>query len=218
MGKEVGMRRITGLASLVVLAFVLVACGGESDNDEPTVAPTVPDVPTLAMETPPAKAATNPSPAAASPASVASPVASASGSPVASPVASPIVVVAVASPVASPVAATPIARTVWELDGTIILPGSPNEHYVIGSDGCVGLGEYAGVTTGQQVVVRDANGTILGLTTLADGGSASECIWTFEVEVPVSDFYTVSLPMLFERAYSDADLAVMDGRLQITLP
>jgi hypothetical protein len=68
------------------------------------------------------------------------------------------------------------------------------------------------------VVVKDATGEIMGLTTLADGGSASECIWTFAVEVPVSDFYTVSLPLLFERSYSDTDLAVLDGRLQITLP
>ena len=219
------MRRVAGLVSLLALAVVLVACGGDSSEDEPTVVPTVADMPTTAaIATAPAD--TGVSPAAASPATDASPTASPASTPVASPVASPLLGTPVASPVASPFAspvaspvmATPVARTVWQLEGTVFLPGSPNEHFVIGDDGCVGLGDYAGVSAGQQVVVRDSSGTIMGLTTLADGGSANECIWTFAVEVPVSDFYTVSLPLIYERAYSDADLAVMDGRLQITLP
>ncbi len=189
------MRRVGGLLALVLLAGVLVACGGGSDDDESTVVPTATES-TSIEETP--TTVTEP------------PASTTAASPVASPQA-----IAVASPVASPVA-TP--RTTWQLDGTVMLPGTENQNFVLGGDGCLGLGEYAGVGVGQQVVVKNAAGSIIGLTALESGGSTGQCVWTFEVEVPVSDFYTVSLPLTYERVYSDADLAVIDGRLQITLP
>lgn len=204
------MRRVGGLLSLVMLAVVLVACGGESKDDAPTVAP---GATTEASQT----EVTTPTVEVSATPDVASPVATPVASPVASPQATPIAS-PVATPMASPVAVVATPRTVWLLEGTVMLPGSENQDFVLSGDGCLGLGDYAGVGTGQQVVVRNTAGAIIGLATLASSGSTSQCIWTFEVEVPVSEFYTVSLPMLFERAYSDADIAILDGRLQITLP
>ena len=208
------------LLLLFALALVLVACGGDSNDDEPTTAPTATTgagqvEPTATTVEPPptlAELPTQPSPVA-SPIGSASPVASPVLSLPASPLATPM-----ASPMASPVAVVSTPRASWMLEGTVMLPGVENEDFVLGGDGCLGLGEYAGVGAGQQVVIRDASGAIVGLTNLTASGSSSQCVWTFEVEVPVSGFYTVSLPMLFERSYSDADIAILDGRLQITLP
>ena len=203
------MRRVGGLLALVLLAGVLVACGGESNDDESTVVSTV-TAETEVTETATTSVAPTVAPRAATP--VASPVAVVA-SPMASPQATPV-----GSPIASPVAVVVTPRTSWMLEGTVMLPGTENQNFVLGGDGCVGLGDYAGVGVGQQVVVKDATGAIIGLTTLEASGSSSQCVWTFTVDVPVSDFYTVSLPLKFERSYSDADLAVIDGRVQITLP
>lgn len=206
------MRRVGGLLALLLLAGVLVACGGESNEDESTTVPTATATTgTSVVEAPSATPEPSATPSAATP--VASPIAVLAASPIASPQATPI-----ASPVASPVAVIATPRTSWQLEGTVMLPGTENQDFVLSGDGCLGLGDYAGVGTGQQVVVKDAAGAIIGLTTLAASGSSSQCVWTFAVEVPVSDFYTVSMPLIFERSYSDADLAIIDGRLQITLP
>lgn len=213
------LRRPGGALVIVALAGLLVACGGES-NSESTQAPD----PTATVTTEPTSAAPVESAATEVPSSVASPVASPIVALAASPLASPVSALAsspVASPIVSPMAspvAGPVRRTTWVLEGTVMLPGKENEQFVISGDGCVGLGEYAGVEAGQQVVIKSATGSVIGITTLAASGNDIDCVWTFDAEVPVSDFYIVSLPLLFERVYSDADMALLDGQLQIELP
>jgi hypothetical protein len=225
---------------MIVLAGLLVACGGDDDNDEPTVEPTTDVTPTTEVQ-PTEESTTEVATPDASP--IASPVASPVIDTIASPVASPVVgaaaspvasPVVVASPGASPVAdASPVAGAlpVGEgatngegsmeghlLSGTVTLPGTINERYVISGDGCVGLGRYAGVEAGQQVVVKDESGTIVAVTTLAATDSQVDCSWTFEAEVPASDFYTVTLPLIAEHVFSAEDVARSNGELQLTLP
>jgi hypothetical protein len=151
---------------------------------------------------------------------------------VASPSASPVdTTIPGASPVAdaSPVAgALPVGEDATAndegaadsqlLSGTVTLPGTINERFVISGDGCVGLDRYSGVQAGQQVVVKDEHGTIVAVTTLAATDSQVGCSWTFEAEVPASDFYTVSLPLIAEHVFSSEDVARNDGQLQVTLP
>jgi hypothetical protein len=213
-----------GLGVVTVLAMLLVACGGDSGDDEPTVTTesTTEVVATIAEPT--TAAPTEPSTPAASPAA-ATPVDSGS-----TPVATPVMPVATpdnATPVASPVtdpagmAAVPDsndAAATQVLTGTVLLPGTANERFVIGDDGCIGLGEYAGLQAGQQVIVRNENGTVIGTANLAATGSAVICSWTFELEVPVSDYYEVSIPMRAEQVYAAGDVAASNGQVELTLP
>lgn len=104
------------------------------------------------------------------------------------------------------------------LSGTVLLPGTENERYVMSGDGCVGLGRYTGVQAGQQVVIKDEAGTIVGLTTLAATESQVACSWTFQVEVPTSTYYTVSLPLVAEVVVSDEDVVRTHGDVQVALP
>jgi hypothetical protein len=104
------------------------------------------------------------------------------------------------------------------LSGTVSLPGTINERFVIADDGCVGLGRYAGVQAGQQVVVRNEIGGIVGVAELEATGSAVVCTWTFEVEVAESSYYTVSIPMLSERVFSADDVTDSSGQIELLLP
>ncbi len=222
-GKGNGVRRLTGFGVLTVLALLLVACGGDSGDDEPTATaePTTEVVATIAEPTTPA--VTEPSTPVASPAA-ATPVDSGS-----TPIATPVLAVAtpdIATPVASPVtdpagmAAVPDSNdaATQTLTGTVLLPGTANERFVISDDGCIGLGEYAGLQAGQQVIVRNETGVVIGIANLAATGSAVVCSWTFEIEVPVSDYYEVSIPMRAEQVYAANDVAASDGQIELTLP
>lgn len=234
------MRRFATLFSMIVLAGLLVACGGDDDNDEPTVAPTAAVTPTTQIEPTEADAPNAATPVASPDASpVASPVVDVAASPVigvpsievASPIASPVdTAIPGASPVAdaSPVAgAPPVGEGVTDdeepaevrlLSGTVNLPGAVNERFVISGDGCVGLGRYAGVQAGQQVVIKDERGAIVAVTTLAATDSQVDCSWTFEAEVPVSDFYAVSLPLIAEHVFTGDDVSRTNGDVHLTLP
>jgi hypothetical protein len=74
------------------------------------------------------------------------------------------------------------------------------------------------VQAGQQVVIKDEAGTITGVTTLAATESETACSWTFEAEVPVASYYTVSLPLIAEIVVSDGDLDRLNGDVHISLP
>lgn len=229
---------------MIVLALVLVACGGDGEDDDvtATVAPTEAVVATEAEPTTPAAAETPEDlPAQASPEAAGTAMASAVE--IASPVAAGTPMVAPATPVTSLVDATPVGNAdatpapgsaavppvagaaengepgaMQVLRGTVTLPGTPNERFVIGDDGCIGLGSNAGLQAGQQVIVRDQAGTIIGLAQLAATGSNVVCSWSFEVEVPESAFYEVSIPMRAEQIYSQDDVAANNGEIELTLP
>jgi hypothetical protein len=183
-------------------------------------------VATIAEPTIPA--ATVPSTPVASPAA-ATPVGNGS-TPVATPV-QPVATRSIATPAASraispdatPAGVTAVPETDGDagtqtLTGTVLLPGTANERFVISNDGCIGLGDYAGLQAGQQVIVRNENGSVIGTANLAATGSAVVCSWTFEIEVPVSAYYEVSIPMRAEQVYAASEVTASNGQIELTLP
>lgn len=220
------MRKFSGMLLVIVFALLLAACGGEDEGGDPTEEPTEAATSTEAAEETATDTATE---AAATgggtPASGAMPDTStpASTAPPAS-VASPA-----ASPVATPTAATPESGNVVRaapdgaeggtrsLSGTIILPGSDGQAFIFSDTGCVGLGEFSNVQAGRQVVIRDETGTIIGVTTLDDSGATDMCAWNFSVEVPESEFYSVSIPMVIEYVYTSEDIEQQNGEISLPL-
>lgn len=171
---------------------------------------------------------TESSPAAADTVGIASPVASGLVATPAGVAASPVAVVATPAaatpatdaaiaPVTAPgddAEATPVATEI-SLTGRIELPGAANEAWVMTSEGCVGLGANTSLKPGQQLVVRDAEGTIVGVTMLAASDETDACSWDFSVTVPDSPFYEVSVPMAVEHVFTRADIEQSDGELII---
>lgn len=231
------MRKLPAMLSMLLLAVLLVACGGDDNKSDPTAVPVEPTTAAVATDVPTQPVATVADMDEATPAS-----------PVASPIASPVVVgtpmatpVIGATPIASPVVigtpavvATPVAGTsgivapvgegdapaadLQTLYGTVSLPGTVNERFVMSDDGCVGLGKYAGVQQGQQVVIKDQSGAIVGVAELQAIESSVVCGWTFETEVPVSEFYSVSIPLVVERVFTGEDVSSNDGKIEVVLP
>ena len=203
------MRKLPALMALALLSIVLVACGSTNDKKTPTPAEE------RAQSTTVTSVTSKPTVASArgertivtvTDEQVASPAATAGASPIASPIASPV-----GSPVASPVSESTVT-----LQGVVELPGTANEDFLLSDDGCVGLGQYAGLSVGQQVVVRDQAGTIVGVTQLNGGGDRVSCAWSFEVEVPSGTFYEVTLPMMGDRVFSADEVTA--GPVTLTLP
>jgi hypothetical protein len=89
---------------------------------------------------------------------------------------------------------------------------------------CQGTNGYDDVGTGTAVVVRDADGTIVGTGRLVteDAPRTSptphNCEWTFEVaDLPDSTFYSVEVGDRGELTYSQAELEAMDWVVSATL-
>lgn len=151
------------------------------------------------------------------PASMASPVAT--PQPGASPVTTPVASEGMIVPVTDESNATPAApSTLIEMTGTIVLNGNRNETYVVTDEGCVGLGQHAGLHEGRQVVIRDENGTIVSVTTIETAADADGCAWEFWASVPESEFYAVSIPMEFEQVFTKGMVSESDGEVTIELP
>ena len=186
------MRKFLTVIAIALMVLLLAACGGD-DDPEPTatVAPVATDVASTEVPT------ADPTPEGTPATPGAPPVAS----PVVSPIASPG-----ALPVASPVGAAVPVNDALELSGTVLLPGTENDDFLLTDDGCVGLGEYAGVAVGQQVVVRDEMGEILGVTTLMGTDDGVACSWTFALAVPDAEFYEVELPDVTEHVFTSDDI------------
>ncbi|MDQ3523502.1 MAG: hypothetical protein M3451_00400 [Chloroflexota bacterium] len=211
-----------GIILLAVFALILVACGEE--EAEPTAEPTSAAVNTVEDEdsaideivdedsTPtvsgtPDVAATPEAITAASPAVIA----------LASPAAAtpePSVGAVPADISATPASGSLIAAT---LSGSVVLPGMANQAYVISEDGCVGIGSFAGLEAGQQVVIRDAAGAIIGVTELGASDATDSCQWVFQLEVPESTFYSVELPMIAQHVYTQEEVASANGEIELTL-
>jgi hypothetical protein len=64
-----------------------------------------------------------------------------------------------------------------------------------GSGGCEGRGGYDDMTEGADITVYDANGSVIGASSLEGGQrSGSTCRWAFTVQgVPTSTFYQVEV-------------------------
>ena len=216
------VRRRYGMLLVAVFALILAACGEE--DAEPTAEPTSAAVNTVEDEdsaideivdedsTPtvsgtPDVAATPEAITAASPAVIA----------LASPAAAtpePSVGAVPADISATPASGSLIAAT---LSGSVVLPGMANQAYVISEDGCVGIGSFAGLEAGQQVVIRDAAGAIIGVTELGASDATDSCQWVFQLEVPESTFYSVELPMIAQHVYTQEEVASANGEIELTL-
>lgn len=239
------MRKLAGVMTLILVALLLAACGSDDDNGDATEeATTVADIATEesteeVAETETVEATEDlandvavSSPAATGPGGMASPAASgAPATPASAAAASPAAMVATpadATPATdaaiAPVAAsgdddaadeaTPAAADV-SLTGRVELPGAPNEAWVMTSEGCVGLGANTSLKPGQQLVVRDAEGAIVGVTMLAASDETDACAWDFSVTVPDSTFYEVSVPMAVEHVFTREDVEQSGGELII---
>lgn len=175
------------------------------------------------------------SPAAVEPSGMASPAVSVPATPVGASSASPVAIAtSPAAITASPVAATPAADTAIvpvadtaddvgatpaatevALTGRVELEGAPNEAWVMTSEGCVGLGANTSLKPGQQLVVRDAEGAIVGVTMLAASDETDACSWDFSVTVSESPFYEVSVPMAVEHIFTRDEVEQSNGELVV---
>jgi len=207
------VRTFSALLVMALLAIGLVACGSTSSEKTPaSEAASTNEPPTSTVQVVPTLASTPGATVIATPGTspVASPVELPAGIETGTPVVSPA-----SSPVASPVAKVASTAAVT-LAGVVVLPGTPNQDFLVTDDGCVGLGAHAGLAVGQQVVVRNESGTIVGVTQLEAGGDRVSCEWNYTVEVPASMYYEVTLPMVGEHVYSAYE--VEDGPVRLELP
>lgn len=106
--------------------------------------------------------------------------------------------------------------TIIPLSGRVVLRGSENEAYIRANDGCIGLGQHSDMRVGRQVVVRDESGTIVGVTTL-EAAETEGCAWSFSLEVPESEFYSVAVPMKTEMVFTQEDVSEGNGDLEVPL-
>lgn len=145
---------------------------------------------------------------------------------IASPVASPMIIAtpegtAVEEPagmIVPPVSEPTEPPVMIEMTGMVTLDGQSNEAYVLTDEGCVALGAYSQLHAGRQVVIRNEQGTITSVTTLEPATDAEGCAWEFVAAVPESEFYSVSIPMVVEQVFPAAQVTENDGAVVIELP
>lgn len=229
------MRKLSGMVLMIVMASLLAACGSEDEETESARESTVEAVSTEAAEETPTEEtigaigdAGDATPASLStpggigtPAGARSPVVVASpavATPAAGPAATPE---AGSAAVAAPAHATPATpgepSAMIPLSGSVILPGAENEAFIVTDDGCMGLGEFSDMQADRQVVVRDETGTIIGVATLEASEASDGCAWDFALDVPASEFYSVSIPMAAEHVFTHDEIERSDGEIAITL-
>lgn len=220
------VRRRYGIILVAMFALILAACGEEEDTEDPAADATLPAVSTVEDEdsaideiddedSTPAIPGTPDVVATPAVITVSSPAVVVAASPVASSPEPAVGAAAIpADTSATPASGSLIAST---LSGSVVLPGMANEAYVISEDGCVGIGSFAGLEAGQQVVIRDAAGAIIGVTELAASEATDNCQWVFQLDVPESTFYSVELPMIAQHVYTQEEVASADGEIELTL-
>lgn len=235
------IRRLFAIGALILMGGILAACGTDDEEVDPTaVAPLTSDEveeiePTATDEATDEVTEDDATPAV-------SPVASPAASPVASPAATPVQeeATAVASPEATPEIeeadaivpavtaeeeASPVSAEeeeaeapMVELSGMLTLDGRVQQDYTLSAEGCVGLGEWRQLAPGTQVIVRDASGTVVDFAQLEGQESDDTCAWTFAVEAPAADFFSISIPMVTEVWFDQNDPAVQSGELELIVP
>lgn len=213
--------RVLAILSLFALSAILVACGSEEEEDptpEPT--PTV-EATTAATETEEAEETEESTTIA-----VATPADSGmAATPVDS--ATPEDSAVVATPAESTVSATPVeaAPGATAVEPTVVMTpvtasveftGAEQRDYMITEEGCVGIGEWSPLKTGAQVIVRDATGTVVDVAELETAEGTDGCSWTADLSVPNSEFVSISIPMVTEVWFDQADFEA--GDVSITIP
>jgi hypothetical protein len=238
------VRKLAGLTAMILMAVLLAACGSDDGGKATEVATTAASVATEASTE--AAAGTTEIATVDVTAEIATVFAAGESSPVATAVAGGMATPASAelpaeiggTPMASPVAAgatpstdaaiapvpasaavpdaTPAATEV-ALTGRVELAGAANEAWVMTDEGCVGLGANAGLKPGRQLVVRDAEGVIVGVTTLAASDQRDACAWDFSLTVPESAFYAVSIPMTVEHIFTRQEVELQRGEIVVPI-
>lgn len=217
--------RILAVTLLLILSVVLAACGNDDSKEStpeatatrspvlPTEMPVITEVAEATPTTTERATATSSAAIIASPAVASQPVQA---------VTPTIVMVTEATPAmattatvqASPVVASPVPEVSTPVAVTVVLNGTEQVDYVITQEGCLGLGQWRSLKPGAQVVVRDANGTVMDIATLEPGDDG--CSWTAEVTAPGTEFVSVSIPMMTEMWFTQADIE--SGNVELTLP
>lgn len=207
--------RVLAILSLFALSAILVACGSE-DEEDPTPEPT----PTVEATT----AATETEEAEETEESTTSGVATPDESGMA---ATPVDTAIVATPGDNAVSATPVeaAPVATAVEPTVVMTpvtasveftGAEQRDYMITEEGCVGIGEWSPLKTGAQVIVRDATGTVVDVAELETAEGTDGCSWTADLSVPDSEFVSISIPMVTEVWFDQAEFEA--GDVFITIP
>ncbi len=223
--------RFFAVSLLLVLSVVLAACGAD-DSADPTPEPTATRSPILPTELPGTTEVAEASPTAtegatatttsalvatpavATPASGIQPVEAVTPTILTVTEATPSVAASTTVP-ASPVAASPVPENVsTPVAVTLVLDGTEQVDYVITEEGCIGLGQWRSLKAGAQLVVRDANGTVVDVATLEAGDDG--CSWLADINAPGSEFVSISIPMVTEVWLTQADIET--GEVEITVP
>lgn len=215
------IRRFFALCSLILLGGILVACGAE-DDPEPTatVVPTIAPAETATDEATTAATEITSMPEAspaATPVTSATPVTD-NATPVTEDVAAPAVLPAGSGENASTPEAEAEPVPMNAISGTLTLDGRAQQDYTLGEEGCVGLGEWRQLKPGTQVIVRDATGTVVDIAALEAADADDACMWTFDLDVPGADFFSVSIPMVTEVWFAQDDSAVQAGEIELFVP
>jgi hypothetical protein len=122
----------------------------------------------------------------------------------------------------APATSTP-SSVAHEIHGTFRLSNGEEPDR---SAGCAGTGGYSDVAVGTEVVVKNADGTIVGTSSLAvdqqgpepAGSGAYQCGFAFVVSgLPESAFYTVSVGDRGDQTFSKADLAAKGWTVSLSL-
>lgn len=225
------IRRFFALCSLILLGGILVACGAEDDPDPtatvaPTIAPaeTATDEATIAAtevaSMPEASPAATPVTAVEGDATPVMPATPATddATPVTEDVAAPAVLPAGSGENASTPEAEAEPVPMNAISGTLTLDGRAQQDYTLSNEGCVGLGEWRQLKPGTQVIVRDATGTVVDIATLESADAGDACMWSFDLDVPGADFFSVSIPMVTEVWFAQDDSAVQAGEIELFVP
>jgi hypothetical protein len=89
------------------------------------------------------------------------------------------------------------------------------------SKNCYGTGGYGDIKEGMAVTVRDASGNILASTATSNGTSDDDflfsCKFEFMLEVPSSDFYSITVGRRGELNYSLSEMKKMSWDVSFSL-
>jgi len=84
---------------------------------------------------------------------------------------------------------------------------------------CYTTGGYSDVNSGTNVTVKSGEGKLLGITDLSSGVTAGSysCTFSFIMEVPNSEFYSIDIGNRDEVSYSKDELEAKGWSLDLTL-
>lgn len=90
---------------------------------------------------------------------------------------------------------------------------------VVYGDYCTTEGGYSDINSGTSVTVRDGEGKFLGITDLSIGEPAGSysCKFSFELELPSSEFYSFDIGNRDEVNYTDDELKSQDWIIDLSL-